>query len=81
MVEIIFLGDIAGTVGGVVFGICLAPAIAPLIIKNKSTYDVSYSWLALYSLGLGLNFFYLIIQKAVVGNEPRSSWILLLSFS
>jgi uncharacterized protein with PQ loop repeat len=64
MVE--FLGDIAGTVGRVVSVICLTPAIA-LINKNKSTYDVSYSWLALYSLGLGLNFFYLIIQKAVVG--------------
>jgi uncharacterized protein with PQ loop repeat len=66
MMDILVVGDILGIVGGLILGVCLVPEIH-LIIKQRSADDVSYTWLALYLLGLVTQLAYLIIVEALVG--------------
>jgi S-adenosylmethionine/arginine decarboxylase-like enzyme/uncharacterized protein with PQ loop repeat len=66
MMDILVVGDILGTVGGIILGVCLIPEIR-LIVKQQSAEDVSYTWLFLYLVGLVFTMAYLIIVEALVG--------------
>eukprot|EP00123_Amoebidium_parasiticum_P007132 comp17900_c1_seq1/m.18148 comp17900_c1_seq1/g.18148 ORF comp17900_c1_seq1/g.18148 comp17900_c1_seq1/m.18148 type:complete len:263 (-) comp17900_c1_seq1:78-866(-) len=55
-----------GTAGGVVLALCLVPQIYQNM-KTKSTDDLSYGWLGMYTLGLVFTFVYMVMIGALVG--------------
>lgn len=62
--------EIIGYAGGIVLAIALAPQVC-LVLKTKSTKDISYSWQIIYILGLALNYVYFLMIKAT------AAWITL----
>ncbi|KAI3424896.1 hypothetical protein D9Q98_008280 [Chlorella vulgaris] len=58
--------NILGIIGGVVLAICQAPQLIKLY-RTKSAADLSYWYLALYSIGLLFITVYMYLEKATVG--------------
>jgi len=55
-----------GTIGGLLLAVCLIPQLWRIYATRSAT-DLSYGWLALYGLGLGVNTAYLVLAQAPVG--------------
>ncbi|KAI9219555.1 hypothetical protein BC828DRAFT_406590 [Blastocladiella britannica] len=55
-----------GYVGGFVLALCLVPQIRQVVV-TQSAADISYTWTALYLIGLSITLAYLVLVGAVAG--------------